>query len=71
MAARACTTCKITRRFLLAFTLGGALAWLVSVTLPFPDQTAEVRQGVLWGAVLFSSLSILIRIGQVRIRRRR
>lgn len=70
MGAFACTTCKIIRRFLLAFGLGGFLAWQVTGTLP-GQAGGEAWQGVMWVAVLFSGLSIFLRMRQMRGRWRR
>lgn len=67
MGAFACTTCKIIRRFLLAFGLGGFLASQLTVTLP--GQAGD--EGVMWVAVLFTALSIFLRMRQIGGRWRR
>lgn len=71
MGALGCTTCRIIRRFLLAFAVGGGLAWQMTGSHPFQAAAGEAWQGIMWVAVLFSGLSIFIRMRHMRGRWRR
>lgn len=71
MGAFACTTCRMIRRFVLAFGLGGFLAWQVTGTLPFDGNDGNAWKGLMLVAVLFSGLSIFMRMRQMRARWRR
>lgn len=71
MGAFACTTCRMIRRFVLAFGLGGFLAWQVTGTLPFDGAGADTWKGLMMVAVLFSFFSVFLRMKQMRQRWRR
>lgn len=71
MGAFACTTCRIIRRFVLAFGLGGFLAWQVTGVMPFDAEGSDVWKGFMWVAVIFTFFSVFMRMKQMRSRWRR
>lgn len=71
MDALSCMTCRMIRRFVLAFGLGGFVAWQAGVTLPFDGGDVLVGQGLLLLVILFSILNLVIRMRQLRARWRR
>ncbi len=71
MGALGCLTCRMIRRFVLAFGLGAFVAWQVTGTLPFEGEGADTWKGLMMVVVVFSILSVLMRMRQMRARWRR
>lgn len=71
MTPLACTTCRLIRRFLMAFALGGFVAWQVTGELPFHADQAILLKGMLLVVIAFSMVNLMIRLRQMRARWRR
>lgn len=71
LKAASCLTCRMIRRFLLAFAAGVVLAWCMTGTLPFQTADGETMQGLMLVAVIFAALSVVMRMRDMRARFRR
>lgn len=71
LSAASCLTCRMIRRFSFAFGAGVFFAWLMTGTLPFQSANGEVMQGLMLVAVMFTFLSVFIRMREMRARFRR
>ena len=71
LKAANCLTCRMIRRFLLAFSTGAVLAWFMTGTVPFQTQDAGMMQGLMLVAVFFSLMSVLLRMRDMRARFRK
>lgn len=71
LSAASCLTCRMIRRFLLSLLFGAVLAWQVTGTLPFDAGNENVMPGLMLVVVLFSGISIFIRMREMRSRFRR
>jgi disulfide bond formation protein DsbB len=71
MGFTACETCRLIRRFLLAFGLGVLVMWQFTGKLPFdPDSTAVLR-AMLGVVIIIAGINLYIRMKQIRARFRR
>lgn len=66
-----CTTCRVLRRTLVAFVLGGLLAWQLSGTLPGDPAGTPIWQGLMVVVIAFGFLNVFLRMRQLRARFRR
>ncbi len=66
--ALSCMTCRMIRRFILAFVVGGVIAWQVTGTLPFAVSDPKPLQGMVGVVILFSFLSVFMRMKNMRRR---
>lgn len=71
MGSLSCATCRLIRRFVLAFGMGVFLAWQMTGTLPLQTSEAGPIKGLMMVAVLFFVLSVMMRMRQMRRRWRR
>ena len=71
LSAASCLTCRVVRRFLLSFGIGGVLAWQVTGANPFHPGNAVVMDGLMAVAVMFAFLSVFMRMREMRARFRR
>ncbi|GGW23879.1 hypothetical protein GCM10011452_09020 [Gemmobacter lanyuensis] len=72
MGPLACTTCRMIRRFVLAFGGGAFLAYQLTGTMPFQATASdEVWNGLMWVAVFFAFMSVFMRMRQMRARWKR
>lgn len=71
MGAATCLTCRMARRFILAFGGGAFLAWMATGTIPFSTADGTVMQGLMAVAVMFTFLSVFMRMREMRSRFRR
>lgn len=71
LGAASCLVCRAIRRFFLAFAIGGFLAWQFTGSLPFEGDDAGVWQGLMAVAVMFTFLSVFMRMREMRARFRR
>ncbi|OYU17555.1 MAG: hypothetical protein CFE34_15150 [Rhodobacteraceae bacterium PARR1] len=71
LPAATCLTCRMIRRFLLAFLLGGVLAWQITGANPFHPGSGVPMDGLLIVAVIFAFLSVFMRMREMRARFRR
>ena len=71
MGFTACQTCRLIRRFLLAFGLGVFLMWQFTGKLPFdPDSTAVMR-AMMAVVIIVAGVNLYARMKQIRARLRR
>jgi len=69
MGVMACTTCRMIRRFLIAFGVGGYAAWQITAgALPNDAASQEVWRGALWVAIVIAGLNVFMRMRQMRSR---
>lgn len=71
IGAVSCLACRAIRRFLFAFAVGGFLAWQFTGSLPFQGDDAAVWQGLMAVAIMFTFLSVFMRMREMRARFRR
>lgn len=75
LSAASCLTCRVVRRFLLSFGIGGLLAWQVTGANPFQQAGQAgggmVMDGLMAVAVMFAFLSVFMRMREMRARFRR
>lgn len=67
----ACATCRMIRRFLLAFGIGAFLTWQITGSLPFDGENATIWRAFLLVVTGFYLVSIFFRMRQMRQRWRR
>ena len=70
-AATSCLTCRMIRRFLLSFGVGGVLAWQITGANPFQPGSGVPMNGLLIVAMIFAFLSVFMRMREMRARFRR
>lgn len=71
MGAASCLACRVLRRFVLAFIAGAFLAWQFKGQLPTDLFGGAEGQGLMMVAILFSGLSVFMRMRQMRARWKR
>lgn len=71
LSAATCLTCRMIRRFLLAFGFGGVLAWQLTGANPFHPGNGVPMDGLLVVAVIFAFLSVFMRMREMRARFRK
>ena len=67
----ACPTCRALRRVLLAFVLGGVVAWQATGNLQFQGVNDNVMSGLMFVVVIFAFLNVFMRMRQMRARFRK
>lgn len=67
----ACATCRAVRRSLLAFALGGVVAWQAAGNLQFQGVNDHVLSGLMLVVVIFAFLNVFLRMREMRARFRR
>ncbi|MEY4872232.1 MAG: hypothetical protein RLZZ563_1562 [Pseudomonadota bacterium] len=65
-APLSCLTCRMIRRFLMAFAIGGMLTWQLTGTLPSDPGAMGVWQPVAMVAAIFAIAVVLMRMRQIR-----
>lgn len=68
MTALSCATCRMIRRFLIAFGLGLFLTWQLTGALPFEGEDASAWRAMLLIVILVVGLNIFMRVRQLRAR---
>lgn len=66
-----CPTCRALRRVLLAFVLGGVVAWQATGNIPLQGVNDNVMSGLMFVVVIFAFLNVFIRTRQMRARFRK
>lgn len=68
MGAAACLTCRMIRRFVLAFGVGVFVMWQVTGGLPAEDADTGPWRSFLFVAVFFLSAIVYFRMREMRNR---
>ncbi len=71
LSAASCLSCRMIRRFLLAFCVGGLLAWQITGDNPFAPNSSLPLEGLLIVPLIFVFLSVFLRMREMRARFRR
>ena len=71
LSAATCLSCRMIRRFLLSFGVGGVLAWQITGANPFHPGSGVPMDGLLIVAVMFAFLSVFLRMREMRARFRK
>lgn len=71
MNALTCTTCRMIRRFLIAFLVGIFVSWQLTGSLPFDGEDADAWRAMLLIIIMVVGMNIVIRVRQMRARWRR
>jgi hypothetical protein len=66
-----CATCRALRRSLLAFALGGLVAWQASGHMPVQAGNGPVMSGLMAVVVIFAFLNVFLRMREMRARFRK
>lgn len=66
-----CMTCRAVRRSLLAFALGGVVAWQASGYMPLQAANEHVMSGLMAVVMIFAFLNVFMRMREMRARFRR
>jgi hypothetical protein len=66
-----CPTCRALRRVLLAFALGGVVAWQVTGNVQFQTVNDNVLSGLMAVVVIFAFLNVFMRMREMRARFRK
>ncbi len=68
MNAITCTTCRMIRRFLVAFVVGLFLTWQLTGALPFEGDDANAWRAMMLIVIVVVGLNIFMRVRQMRAR---
>ncbi len=66
----ACVTCRIIRRFVLAFGAGVLVMWQITGSLPAEGANKGPWQGFTWVACFFLVAAVFFRMREMRSRMR-
>ncbi len=68
MGPIACTTCRMIRRFLIAFGLGVIVMWQLTGSLPFDVEDTTILRCMVLVVIVFAGINLYIRMKQIRAR---
>lgn len=67
----ACLTCRMIRRFVLAFGAGVLVMWQITGSLPAEGAHQGAWSGFMYVAVFFLAAGVIFRMREMRARMRR
>lgn len=68
MGPLACTTCRVIRRFLIAFGLGVFVMWQMTGSLPFDPDDTTILRAMMAVVIIFAGINLFVRMKQIRAR---